>query len=272
MQIPSEYLARIKALDPQADVTRAVLNSDGLMNDVILVDDHVYRFAKSPGPKLALANEAILLRSLEGRLPVAVPTVLQLADDLMVVRRIPGRALTTGDVDATLAAQLGEALDALHIIDDPQLPASVVPAGQARQLALWTDIRAYVYPLLLPHQRAWAERLAAYADDPTAFAYTPCLIHGDLAPYHLFMQAGKLTGVIDFGVGGLGDPAIDISALLVGFGPRLVEGLRPTYPALDALLPRARYYAAAIELEWVMLGLKHNEKFWFTAHLGNARQ
>lgn len=43
-------------------------------------------------------------------------------------------------------------------------------------------------------------------------------------------------------------------------------------PGLEiVLLPRACFYAQAIELSWCLLGLETGEAFWFTAHLGGAR-
>jgi aminoglycoside phosphotransferase (APT) family kinase protein len=40
-------------------------------------------------------------------------------------------------------------------------------------------------------------------ENPESTEYKPALIHGDLASYHILFdpQAGKITGVIDFGMG-----------------------------------------------------------------------
>jgi hypothetical protein len=58
--------------------------------------------------------------------------------------------------------------------------------------------------------------------------------------------------------------------LLNYYGESLVSKLSKTYPELDKLMGRARFYAQAIELQWVLLGLESGEKYWFTSHLGNA--
>jgi hypothetical protein len=50
-----------------------------------------------------------------------------------------------------------------------------------------------------------------------------------------------------------------------------VSKIEQAYPELGSYLPRARFYAQAIELEWVLLGLETGESFWFTAHLGGPR-
>lgn len=131
-----------------------------------------------------------------------------------------------------------------------------------------------VYPLMMKHQREWAEDLFdSMLSDRRNFHYQPCLIHGDLGPYHLLFDAriSRLNGLIDFGVAGLGDPATDLGNLLQVYGESFVRRLRGQYPEIERYLKRARFYAQAIELEWVLLGLKNGETFWFSAHLGGAR-
>jgi hypothetical protein len=50
-----------------------------------------------------------------------------------------------------------------------------------------------------------------------------------------------------------------------------VKKMHADYPGLDNYVPRARFYAQVLELEWVLRGLESKEFFWFTAHLGGAR-
>jgi aminoglycoside 2''-phosphotransferase len=157
---------------------------------------------------------------------------------------------------------------------DWDLPATPAPVTRGA----WADIRRRfresVDPLLLPHQRQWVEELFQVAlDNPHFFDYEPALIHGDLAPYHILFapDEGSLCGILDFGVAGMGDPATDIGSLLTSYGETWASHMGGVYPRLAAYLPRARFYAKAIELQWVLLGIETGETFWFTAHLGGAR-
>jgi aminoglycoside 2''-phosphotransferase len=140
------------------------------------------------------------------------------------------------------------------------------------------DIRARVeekvYPLLLRNQITWADNLFNQAlENPQYFEYSPALIHADLAPYHILYVSSnqEISGVLDFGVAGIGDPALDLGAIISNYGESFVRKLDTSYPGMDALLPRARFYAQAIELQWVLLGIETDDHFWFTAHLGGAR-
>jgi aminoglycoside 2''-phosphotransferase len=49
---------------------------------------------------------------------------------------------------------------------------------------------------------------------------------------------------------------------------RILEMIRPH---TSVNLPRARFYAQSIELQWVLQGLESGETFWYTAHMGGAR-
>jgi aminoglycoside phosphotransferase (APT) family kinase protein len=54
--------------------------------------------------------------------------------------------------------------------------------------------------------RAWEAALQTPAWDAS-----PVWIHGDVAPGNLLLQEDRLTGVLDFGCLGVGDPAVDLS-------------------------------------------------------------
>ena len=141
----------------------------------------------------------------------------------------------------------------------------------------WVDLRQrmeqQITPFLLSFQVDWMRQGLSYVDQEQNFDFTPCLIHGDLACYHLLYDPEEiaLTGVIDFGVAGMGDPATDLASLLQTYWASFVHRMLISYPEASDILPRARFYAQAIELQWVLLGLESGENFWFTAHLGGAR-
>jgi len=60
---------------------------------------------------------------------------------------------------------------------------------------------------------AWDDAVKGRAWDGTY-----CWIHSDLVPPNLLVNGGRLTGVIDFGATGLGDPATDLNPAWSVFG------------------------------------------------------
>ena len=59
---------------------------------------------------------------------------------------------------------------------------------------------------------------------------SPVWVHGDVSPGNLLVQAGRLAGVIDFGMLGVGDPACDLSIAWTLFGGESRETFRAMIP------------------------------------------
>ncbi len=104
-------------------------------------------------------------------------------------------------------------------------------------------------------------------------AFTPLLVHRDLASYHILYDAegGRLAGVIDFGMAGAGDPASDWACLISTYGESFVRRMHTFYPFDQATLDRARFLAGAVELEWALIGVQNKDPSMLLVHLGRAR-
>lgn len=279
-------LQRVHALMPGLVVEQVERNTEGLINDVVVINQHwVFRFAKNDEYARRLDHELNILDTIRPHLQLNLPTPVVRGWGYMVYPFLTGQPLSRKTVLAldepaqqTLAAQIGAFLHGLHTVSLPEA-ASTWPTSRApvteRQ---WRDIKQRVenkiYPLLQKYQVEWAEDVFnSVLLHPEVAQYTPVLIHGDLASYHLLFEPTPptLTGVLDFGMAGLGDAASDIGNLISIYGETFVRKMEATYPALAHYLPRARFYAQLIELEWTLLGLETGETFWFTAHLAGAR-
>ena len=277
---------QIHKVMPDLAIASYELYQEGVVNDVLVVNGQwVIRFTHTEWGKELMTMEDQLMRFIAPQLILKVPFPEKCADGVMVYPLLQGdpflRETWTG-ADETdqqrLADQLGLFLNELHHLStenlDWEIPLTLAPVT----LETWVDIHERfvekVQPLLLPHQKEWMDSLFESAlDKPAFFDFQPVLIHGDLAPYHILYSKGnkRLNAVIDFGIAGLGDPATDLGSLINSYGETLVSKMKGKYPDLEGLLPRARFYAQAIELQWVLLGVESGEKYWFTAHLGGAR-
>jgi aminoglycoside phosphotransferase (APT) family kinase protein len=76
----------------------------------------------------------------------------------------------------------------------------------------------------------------------------PVWIHGDLLPGNLLVRDGRLTGVLDFGLVGVGDPACDLIAAWGVLPSRAREVLREELDVDDATWARGRGWALSIGL------------------------
>jgi len=277
---------QIHRVMPGINIESLSLHQEGLVNDVLIVNNEwVIRFTKTAWGKELMALEGRLMGFLEPRVTLSVPSPVKRAEGVLVYPHLPGESFlrenwkeASQEQQQSLADQLGQFLHEMHTADiqdlDWEIPMTLAPVTQDTWTDIYERIVDKVYPLLLPHQVDWVERLfEPTLDAVDFFDFTPVLIHGDLSPYHILYQpeSGRLTGVIDFGVAGLGDPATDLGNLIASYGESLVAKLDKNYPGLSQLMTRARFYAQALELQWVLLGVETGEYYWFTSHLGGAR-
>lgn len=283
------YLTTIRAARPALDIVTAELNTDGMINAVVVVNDAlVFRFPKTEAARNLQRYETALLGAIYTQLPVAVPQVEAETEQFALYRLLPGEPLyrhrllsAVPEAQAQVLAQLGAFLAALHAIPLDGLPVppwrqpSQHESARSRALAHLEQVQAQLYPHLWRDQRDWIEHLYApvVAGTLDLDGFTPCLIHADLASYHLLVTTNPwmLNGVIDFGTAGPGDPAVDVGLLLNTYGERIVRQMAATYPMSVALLDRARFFAGALELEWAVAGIRENDASMLLVHLGRAR-
>ncbi|MEM6453303.1 MAG: phosphotransferase [Cyanobacteria bacterium P01_D01_bin.105] len=138
----------------------------------------------------------------------------------------------------------------------------------------YADIEETLFPLLLRHQRsAIATHFEPVLSGRLEMSCRPTFISGDMGCYHiLFDEAQKaLSGIIDFGTAGIGDPATDIAILLGQYGESLVELLLSSYSDASQCMERARFWAGTFELQWALASIKNDNKELLLAHPGGAR-
>jgi len=99
------------------------------------------------------------------------------------------------------------------------------------------------------------------------------MVDTDIPPYHIMFDAKckRINGIIDFGCAGLGDPAIDLGVLIYHYGESFTDRLYEIYPEAETYLQRARFYAGAHELRWILAGIERTNVWWFAVHAGSAK-
>lgn len=166
-----------------------------------------------------IEKEARWLPYLAGRLslPVPYPVALGRPNDTYpfpwsVNRYLPGETVRPDTVPdpERLAGELAAFLRELQAVDTAGAPAAGThnffrganPAVYHAQTeeALRTLADELPVRVLRP---LWERAVASEWQAP------PVWIHGDIAPGNLLVREGRLCGVIDFGIMGIGDPACD---------------------------------------------------------------
>ena len=102
----------------------------------------------------------------------------------------------------------------------------------------------------------------ALADDEM-WRWDACLHHGDLGAANILTRDGRVSGVIDFGFCGPGDPAQDLGALLASCGESFAERVCGHYPALGGGLARSRFYRQHYALLQAFYALRDQDQAEF---------
>jgi len=215
-----------------------------------------------------------------------IPEPFYVTDEVLAYRLIPGEALrrdilmrlSESDQQA-IADQMAQFFKELHGVPVSEISDFKIPMADALMkyegwMKAYQRIREKVFPLLQQHQRDWAAaHFEFHLSDKTNFEYQLKMVDTDIAPYHIMFDSQKkrINGMIDFGCTGLGDPAIDLGIVIYHCGESFMDRLYRVYPEAETYLKRARFYAGAVELRWVLAGIERNEIWWFAVHIGSAK-
>ncbi len=235
-----------------------------------------------PGEAERIAGEAAILTRIGGQLPIATPRILAQGPGWMLQTRLTGRPLSPRLVAmldrpalTRLAADLAAALTALHGLRSEADPPCATPHdGQS-----WGDLRhaarRLVFPHLSPGLAADLEAMVQALIDRPLNPHRPALIHDDLHPGHILVDgpahAPRLSGLLDFGRSGAGDPAVDLAGLWYNYGNRLADPLLAALGWGQDDRDRALRLCRTYELQWAVEGMARQDPAWLLYALGGAK-
>jgi aminoglycoside phosphotransferase (APT) family kinase protein len=184
-----------------------------------LGDDLAVRLPRRAEAVPLILNERCYLPDIARRSPVAVPVPVHAgrpAPDVpwpwSIVQWVPGTAAAVGGPAARGAAAEGLAgfLLSLHLPAANGVPVNPfrgVPLADRHSVVVERLRDRGRYPQAAELSAVWEQACAA-----TPWSGPAVMLHGDLHPGNILLaDDGSLTGVIDFGDVGGGDPAVDLA-------------------------------------------------------------
>jgi aminoglycoside phosphotransferase (APT) family kinase protein len=219
-----------------------------------LGDDMVVRLPRIHWAVDTVEKEHRWLPWLAPRLPVAVPVPLGKGKPgdgypwhWSIYRWLEGENPTVGAIadPASLARDLAECIAALQLID----PSNAPPAGRGVHLALRdTPTRAALKALdgMIDTEAttaAWEASLQI-PEWPGPAVW----LHGDLAPGNVLLVNGRLSGLIDWGGLGVGDPACEVTVAWNLLPADTRDVFRTALGVDDSTWARGRGWALSIAL------------------------
>ena len=221
--VPADLLEIAEALVPDARLGSASLAGQGSMHHVVLFPGvAAVRISKRPDAAAELPRRTEILRTIAAAgLPFAVPTPLTPVSTFgeraaVAISWIAGSSLPSGTGDPAAFSLLLAALRDFEVT--PELEAVLhTPRRHADGLG-WADILSDEVIPRLPSR--WREGVRQRLDTLLALEEVPArLVHGDLGGSNVHFGAdGKLTGVLDWDMAILSDPAIDAALVATWHG------------------------------------------------------
>ena len=255
-------LAAVQACFPHLSIASVSPLGEGCANWCFETPDGlVFRFPKT----LEIAAE----------LEAITPIILELGDHLTLLTpsyelqgdwrglpfvgypKIPGDPLVAATLERhshpqALCAQIGSFLTELHSFPLARLREEFPNATENPWLTAAIEFTSRCREDVLPSlpsklsnriQEEFDQFLAALEANPLKAV----LIHGDLEPAHILLDdtTDKISGIIDFDDGGIGDPAWDMRLLLRYYGAARLKEILSHYSACavdDFFWRRVQYY------------------------------
>jgi aminoglycoside phosphotransferase (APT) family kinase protein len=273
--VVDEPLARslVQTQFPELELASLRLAGEGWDNTAWLVDERwLFRFPRREIALDGVGRELRVLPALAPLLPLPIPQPVFVGRPTSEFPWpffggpvVPGRELAeanlSDDARASLARPLGRFLRALHVAEIAvELP--VDPISRADMRIRVPRARERLAELAYADQRAEEILAAAYELPPSE---RRALVHGDLHLRHVFVDAGRLSGVIDWGDVCWSDPAVDLVLVWCALPPAARAAFFEEYgPVGEEGLLRARvlslFLCAVLALHARAEGLEQVER------------
>lgn len=281
-----QLLVRIREVHPEINVN-SVRSQRGQYNDVLILNNElVFRFPRSPRAAGMLKQEAAVLRAIRPFVSVQIPDPdwgnLESDEPFVGYRMIPGeplrreaiaRALNSGQLQR-LGDQLARFLRELHAVPLDHLELELpLRDSVERWVTMYADVREHLFVHMRPSARDEVSRhFESMLSTPERLRFKPALRHGDFGAGNILWDPATwtITGVIDFSFAGLGDPAMDAAAIST-MGDVLLDSMFVVYPDLREMLDRVRFYRGTYALMEALDGVRDRDSEAFERGLRQYR-
>ena len=267
----SSYIEQIRAVYPELAIhSSRLLTNGGQFSIVLFVNDVlVFRFPRSEAVAQSMARELVILAALQGKttLPIPKPIYQHGVDGLpafMGYPLLPGEPVQSDTFaaadEAVLKRAAAQIVGFLREIHSMPLDPFDLPEDGTRDdwEQMYQSFRDQLYPFMRPDAQVdVSATFEAALNHPTLWDYQPVLRHGDFGTRNLLYDPHTMaiTGVIDFGMSGIGDPAQDVGAIW-SLGDRFMEHFFALYPEMRTTVERVKFIRSTYALQQALYALR----------------
>ena len=274
------YIESIKQVYPDLPIETYYHNDIGQNNDVVIINKSlVFRFPKYEKGIKQLKRETGILEYIKNIVPISIPhPIYQSFKELQPGEVFTGYHLIEGvpfwkesleEVKSTelrkgLASQLVAFLMALHSISKTK--ASDVLGLEdnnphEEMSELFGRIQTKLFPFIrIEAQNEITHSFRVFLNGKVKNLKTT-LIHGDFGASNILWnpETSSISGIIDFGGSGLGDPAYDLAGIMSSYGEDFFNMCINLYPNGNEISERVKFYRSTFALQEALHGIENND-------------
>jgi aminoglycoside 2''-phosphotransferase len=271
------YIERIKQVYPSLSIKDWQLNEIGQNNDVIIVNGSiVFRFPKYQIGIDNLKKETEILETINSNVSIPIPNpIYQFFEKWEVGKVFVGYELIQGsplwkekfvsikneEIKKRLASQLVDFLIKIHSISKNKLPLEE-DNPREQMVNLYQMIQNKLYPFMsVEAQRQISHSFETFLHSKTWLNLNTTLVHGDFGTTNILWDADtyKISGIIDFGGSGIGDPAYDFAGILSSYGEDFFNMCLDLYPNGNEISERVKFYRSTFALQEALHGVENDD-------------
>lgn len=276
-----KYIERIKQVYPKLSILDCQPNEVGQNNDVIIINESiVFRFPKYQKGIESLKQETEILGAIKNTVSIPIPNpIYQSFEEWEAGKVFVGYELIQGsplwkasfatidneEVLKKLASQLVSFLIEIHLISKNMLPLEETNPRE-QMINLYQKIQDKLYPFMsVIAQRQISHSFETFLHSEICLNLNTTLVHGDFGATNILWEphTKEISGIIDFGGSGIGDPAYDFAGILSSYGEDFYNMCLNLYPNGTEIAERVKFYRSTFALQEALHGVESDDEAAF---------
>jgi aminoglycoside 2''-phosphotransferase len=288
-----KFIENIQRVYPDLIINKYHVNEIGQNNDVIIVNGSlVFRFPKYKQGIIQLRRETEILKYIKDIVSMPIPApVYESLGELEPGKAFTGYNLIEGNplwrkslVEiksdeqlSGLASQLVSFLVEIHSISGDRANRELKLEGRhprEEMSDLYEKIKDKLFPFMRKEsQDDVTESFENFLNGDVFSNLDITLIHGDFGASNILWNQGtsEISGIIDFGGSGIGDPAYDFAGILSSYGDDFFNRCIELYPDGQEIAERVHFYKSTFALQDALHGIVHDDHQAFEAGIKSYR-
>ncbi|WP_036117077.1 phosphotransferase family protein [Lysinibacillus sphaericus] len=278
----NNFIETIQSLYSDLSIEDFYPNEIGQNNDVFIVNKSlVFRFPKYKNGINQLRKETEILKYIKGIISTPIPNpIYQSFEELKPGKVFTGYNLIDGvplwkesltgvnsvELVKGLAKQLVSFLVELHSISGEKASRDLklkVRNPREEMYSLYDKIQNNVFPFIRSDaQKEISQSFETFLKEKAFSNLDITLIHGDFGASNILWnpETSMISGIIDFGGSGLGDPAYDFAGILSSYGEDFLDMCINLYPNGDEISERVKFYKSTFALQEALHGIENGDR------------